>query len=54
MLSAENGQFSTRVLETGMGPSNVHVVHSESCDYLLTANREVGECAVFTITDVRQ
>jgi len=55
MLSYENGEFATKIIETGFGPSNVKVIKDMdkdmSRDLILTANREAGECALFEITD---
>ena len=51
MLSVKNGDVSIKIIETGMGPSNVKVITGKDRDLILTANREVGEGAVFEVTD---
>jgi hypothetical protein len=38
------------LIDEGVGPSNVHVVHEEGRDLLVSANREKAEVALYTVT----
>ena len=39
------------VLEEGVGPSNVHVLHEQGRDILVSANREKAEAALYIVTE---
>ncbi len=41
--------YTTTVLESGFGPSNIHVIQREGNDHVLLCNREHGEAAVLVI-----
>ena len=51
LLRWENGSFTTETIESGMGPANVAVVNGDDYDLLLVANHEIGEAALFVVTD---
>ena len=38
------------VIDEGVGPSNVHVLHEPGCDLILSANREKAEAALYVVT----
>ena len=38
-----------QIIERGFGPSNVAVLGDGETDYILTANRQSGEGALFTV-----
>lgn len=43
--------FKTGVIESGTGPSNVAVLNEEDRDIIIAANREIGEAALYIVTD---
>ncbi|KFX56711.1 hypothetical protein FDC50_01350 [Clostridium botulinum] len=47
----ENLKFKTQVIEAGVGPSNVAVVHEKNRDIIISANRELGEAALYFVTE---
>lgn len=47
-LKWEDGAVREHIVELGYGPSNIHVVNEPGRPQILVANRESGECAVFT------
>lgn len=51
LLRWNNGTVVPEIIERGMGPSNVFVLHGAESDVILTANREGGEGALFTVRD---
>lgn len=44
-------KFKTEVIEAGVGPSNVAVINEENRDIIISANREIGEAALYIVTD---
>ncbi|MHC1749639.1 MAG: hypothetical protein AB9856_15315 [Cellulosilyticaceae bacterium] len=44
-------QFKEHVIESGVGPSNVAVVHEKDRDIIISANRELGQAALYFVTD---
>lgn len=47
----KNLTFNTEVIEVGVGPSNVAVINEEDRDIIISANRELGEAALYFVTD---
>ena len=47
----ENLTFKTQVIEAGIGPSNVAVINEHDRDIIVSANRELGEAALYFVTD---
>lgn len=47
----ENLTFKTQVIESGVGPSNVAVINDKDRDIIISANREIGEAALYFVTD---
>lgn len=41
--------FKTEVIEAGIGPSNVAVINEEDRDIIISANRELGEAALYIV-----
>lgn len=42
------------LIESGVGPSNVHVVNEKDRDVIVSANREIGEAALYFVYDQNQ
>ncbi|MEG0238326.1 MAG: hypothetical protein RR628_01800 [Clostridium sp.] len=47
----DNLTFKTEVIESGVGPSNVAVINEEDRDIIISANRELGEAALYIVTE---
>jgi hypothetical protein len=45
-----NGAFQTIVIEQGVGPANIDLVHTADADYILSANHTHNEAAVYKVT----
>lgn len=43
--------FKTEVIEAGIGPSNVAVINDKDRDIIISANRELGQAALYFVTD---
>lgn len=43
--------FKTEVIEAGVGPSNVAVINDKDRDIIISANRELGEAALYFVTE---
>lgn len=43
--------FKTGTIEKGIGPSNVAVINEEDRDIIISANRQIGEAALYIVTD---
>jgi hypothetical protein len=44
-------KFKTGVIEAGVGPSNVAVINEKDRDIIISANRELGQAALYIVTD---
>lgn len=44
-------KFNTQVIDSGIGPSNVHVINEKNRDIIVSANREVGQAVLYIVTD---
>jgi hypothetical protein len=44
------GVLQAEVIEEGVGPSNVHVMHEPGRDIIVSANREKAEAALYIVT----
>ena len=42
--------LKAELIEEGVGPSNVHVVHEASRDIIVAANREKAEAALYFVS----
>ncbi len=49
VLRHKEGGIHAEIIETGYGPSNVAVLPGKDREYILAANRESGEGALFTV-----
>lgn len=49
MITYDEGAYQMNVLDENVGPSNVHVLHLPETDVILSANREVGALAAYTL-----
>lgn len=47
----DNLKFKTEVIESGVGPSNVAVINEKDRDIIISANRELGQAALYIVTD---
>ncbi|HBC2030635.1 TPA: hypothetical protein I9Z65_002115 [Clostridium perfringens] len=47
----EKLEFETVVIESGVGPSNVAVLNEDDRDIIISANRELGQAALYIVTD---
>lgn len=47
----KNLKFNTQVIDSGIGPSNVHVINEKNRDIIVSANREVGQAVLYIVTD---
>ncbi|MEO8410354.1 MAG: hypothetical protein ABI478_07265, partial [Propionivibrio sp.] len=43
-------ELRAQLIEEGVGPSNVHVVHEKGRDIIVAANREINEAAVYFVS----
>ncbi|MHB8964131.1 MAG: hypothetical protein ACYC5K_13375 [Saccharofermentanales bacterium] len=50
-IQASPLQLEAVLIEEGVGPSNVAVIHEGSRDVIISANREKGEAALYFVTD---
>lgn len=41
--------FETTIIDTGVGPSNIAVMQGRDCDVIVSANRELGETAIYRV-----
>jgi len=48
-VSANPLEFQMTVIEDGVGPSNVHVLHEKDRDIIVAANREKAEAALYFV-----
>ena len=46
----EEGQYQATVIEKGVGPANLCVVHEEDRDLIVSANHTANEAAVYVVT----
>lgn len=49
--NADTASFEATVLDEGVGPSNVDVINEEGRDVIVSANRELGEAALYFVED---
>ena len=43
-------ELQVEVIEEGVGPSNIHVLHEAGRDIIVAANREKAEAALYFVT----
>lgn len=43
----EKNAFESTVLDTGVGPSNARIIHAKDSDIIMSANRQIGEAAIY-------
>lgn len=46
-----DGAFETTVIESGVGPANIDLVHLPDGDYILSANHTHNEAAIYKVTE---
>ena len=51
LIDWRDGNAVPVILESGSGPANVTVVNDQKQDLVLVANRDIGEVAVFIVSD---
>lgn len=51
MIQYKNGEYVKTTIDTGVGPSNVAVVHEEKRDIIISANRQLGQAVLYLVTD---
>ena len=44
------GDDVAELIDEGVGPSNVHVVHEQDRDIIVAANREINEAALYVVS----
>lgn len=50
-VTYENGGFASHEIDSGVGPANVHVMHRETGDVIISSNMEKGEAAAYFVGD---
>jgi hypothetical protein len=43
----ESEQFESTVIDSGVGPSNVRIIHTNEGDIIMSANRQIGQAAIY-------
>jgi len=51
MVSSSPLKLEAVEIEAGVGPSNVHVVNEKERDIIVSANREIGEAALYFVSE---
>jgi len=49
VITCSGGEYRVQTLDSGQGPSNVHVMHRAEGDVIIAANMEVGEVAAYFV-----
>jgi len=44
----QQGEFKTQLIDSGQGPSNIHVLQHNGQDIILAANRENNEAVIYS------
>jgi hypothetical protein len=42
--------LQAEIIDEGVGPSNIHVMHEANRDIIVSANREIAEAALYIVT----
>jgi len=50
VMTYENGEYKPTIVEKGVGPANLDVVHRENDDVIISANHTKAEAAVYKVT----
>lgn len=45
-----NGKYEVTIIESGVGPANLDVIHAKECDYIVAANHTKNEAALYKLT----
>lgn len=51
VLTYENGEFVVNMVEEGVGPANLDVVHYDGKEYILAANHTKNEAAIYEVKE---
>lgn len=51
VLTYENGEYKYQIVEEGVGPANLDVVHFNGKEYILAANHTKNEAAIYEVTE---
>ena len=51
VLTYENGEFVVNMVEEGVGPANLDVVHCDGKEYILAANHTKNEAAIYEVKE---
>jgi len=49
VLTFENGEYKYQIVEEGVGPANLDVVHHDGKEYILAANHTKNEAAIYEV-----
>lgn len=50
-LTYENGNYEVQIIDHDCGPANCWVYNTDGCDYIISANRESNEVALYEVID---
>ena len=51
LINMKNGQINIQMIDKQVGPSNATVYRKDGTQYILSANRESNEVAIYEISD---
>lgn len=51
VLTYENNEFNVHMVDTGVGPANLDVIHFDNKEYILSANHTKNEAAIYAVED---
>ena len=51
VLTYENGKYQYEIVEQGVGPANLDVVHHNGKEYILAANHTKNEAAIYEVKE---
>lgn len=51
MIQKNGDEYITTMIDSNVGPSNIVVINGDHHDLIISANREIGEAAIYIITD---
>lgn len=50
MIQYINNEYQLTIIENGVGPANVDVIHGDNCEYILSANHTLNEAAIYKVS----
>lgn len=45
----KTGAFESTIIDSGVGPSNARIIHTKEGDLIMSANRQIGEAAIYRL-----